>query len=310
MLDLTPIDRLPANFDEFAEEIAEGLTALYGEQARSHYLKAARPSFQAAVVHSDVDAYAVFDGKTAAGLLMAVTRGAVAQISFLHVLRRYAGRRVEQQLVTEAVRAYRERMPIEGILAEHVSFCPIDVRSTYAALGFECIERELMAGPLDAAALAASKTSSARPLNGRDRFEAATVIVDAYRDHPGRRLHGEVRDRISALAFLKSVAAGGYGAVRPGYCQAIWRDGRCVGVIVGCEVTPEVGFVLQVAVRAGCRGEGLGRELIRALASEFRQAGLTRIALGVTQDNPARRLYERLGFQTQRPVDAYIWWRD
>lgn len=36
---------------------------------------------------------------------------------------------------------------------------------------------------------------------------------------------------------------------------------------------------------------------------------LERLALGVTLANPARRLYERLGFETWRCVNAFAWWR-
>ncbi|MCC6154607.1 MAG: GNAT family N-acetyltransferase, partial [Candidatus Hydrogenedentes bacterium] len=52
-----------------------------------------------------------------------------------------------------------------------------------------------------------------------------------------------------------------------------------------------------------------GTQLILELAHCFREAGLERIALGVTNDNPARRLYERLGFRKILPVNAYVWWK-
>ncbi len=48
---------------------------------------------------------------------------------------------------------------------------------------------------------------------------------------------------------------------------------------------------------------------MREAADAFRRQGLDRTALGVTVDNPARRLYERLGFAPIKPIDAYAWWR-
>jgi ribosomal protein S18 acetylase RimI-like enzyme len=60
------------------------------------------------------------------------------------------------------------------------------------------------------------------------------------------------------------------------------------------DTTPEV----SIGVRAGSRGEGLGTLLLEALIVEARQRGLSALSLSVEPDNPAARLYERLGFIT------------
>jgi GNAT superfamily N-acetyltransferase len=57
--------------------------------------------------------------------------------------------------------------------------------------------------------------------------------------------------------------------------------------------TPEV----AVAVRDGWRGTGLGTRLMNRLANAARTAGFQRLSLSVDTDNPARRLYERLGYR-------------
>nr|BFE56162.1 GNAT family N-acetyltransferase [Dactylosporangium thailandense] len=58
---------------------------------------------------------------------------------------------------------------------------------------------------------------------------------------------------------------------------------------------PAAFTVLDVALLAGARGTGIGTALLRGLQAEA--AALDRpIELRVVPENPARRLYERLGF--------------
>jgi ribosomal protein S18 acetylase RimI-like enzyme len=65
---------------------------------------------------------------------------------------------------------------------------------------------------------------------------------------------------------------------------------------------PGYGFVradvpeLSVCVLPGYRGAGLGTALVAAAVAEARNRALTALSLSVEEGNPARRLYERLGF--------------
>jgi ribosomal protein S18 acetylase RimI-like enzyme len=53
---------------------------------------------------------------------------------------------------------------------------------------------------------------------------------------------------------------------------------------------------LSVAVTEGMRGRGVGSALLDALIERARQAELPALSLSVEEDNPALRLYKRLGF--------------
>lgn len=58
------------------------------------------------------------------------------------------------------------------------------------------------------------------------------------------------------------------------------------------ELTPE----LSVAVVEEFRGCGIGRSLVAAMLDRLRVQGSGQVSLSVEADNPARQLYESLGF--------------
>jgi mycothiol synthase len=62
-------------------------------------------------------------------------------------------------------------------------------------------------------------------------------------------------------------------------------------------VTAAVGWIVQVGVAPAARGEGLGAALIREALTRMQDDGATEVWLDVNVNNPAAKLYERLGFR-------------
>jgi GNAT superfamily N-acetyltransferase len=114
----------------------------------------------------------------------------------------------------------------------------------------------------------------------------------------------------AVLMRLPQVSMFHKGWGRPGDTGLVADEGRPVGLAcnrfftapnpgVGCgdERTPE----LAIAVVEGRRGSGLGTALMEAIHTRAREQGLTQISLSVDADNPAKRLYERLGYVDYPP---------
>jgi GNAT superfamily N-acetyltransferase len=76
------------------------------------------------------------------------------------------------------------------------------------------------------------------------------------------------------------------------------------------QTDPGYGFVadgvpeLTIGVAAAWRGRGVGRALLRALASQARARGIGRISLSVERENHAQRLYLSEGFRIVDSSDA------
>jgi ribosomal protein S18 acetylase RimI-like enzyme len=118
-------------------------------------------------------------------------------------------------------------------------------------------------------------------------------------------LHHAYYWRARVPGSLVSRYVRGWG--RPGDTAVIALDG---GFPVGAawyrvfpEDEPGYGFVdpetpeLAIAVVPSKRGYGIGEELLKDLISKAKEAGHSRLSLSVEPGNPARKLYERYGFE-------------
>ena len=80
------------------------------------------------------------------------------------------------------------------------------------------------------------------------------------------------------------------------YAGAVWTrllTGAAKGYGYVDDETPE----LAISLFAPHRGQGIGTTLMRAMIGRLRSVGYKRVSLSVTRDNPACRLYTRLGFE-------------
>jgi GNAT superfamily N-acetyltransferase len=101
---------------------------------------------------------------------------------------------------------------------------------------------------------------------------------------------------------------------RPGDAALVAeKDGRAVGAVWYCCFTDAEhgdGYVdpdtleLAIAVADGCRGRGIGQQLLEAMHERARRDGFARVALSVDEGNPAKRLYERVGYVEFEPGDG------
>jgi ribosomal protein S18 acetylase RimI-like enzyme len=86
--------------------------------------------------------------------------------------------------------------------------------------------------------------------------------------------------------------------------------GGLVGVLLASQLSRTNGHVCQVSVDPETQARGLGTVLMTRALEAFRAQGLRTASLSVTVANePAYRLYRRLGFRLKKEFAAHAWTR-
>jgi ribosomal protein S18 acetylase RimI-like enzyme len=81
-----------------------------------------------------------------------------------------------------------------------------------------------------------------------------------------------------------------------------------IGLILCSRVRHDVGHVTQVCVLPEYRSHGIGEALLAVTVNSLRQRSFSTLSLTVTEANArAVELYQRLGFDTKRVFDAFVW---
>ena len=85
--------------------------------------------------------------------------------------------------------------------------------------------------------------------------------------------------------------------------QVIERGGKPIGRVYTHRRDDEIRLI-DIALLPAYRGEGLGRSLIEDLQDEGAESGVP-LRIHVEKNNPAYRLYLRLGFRTIKDKGVY-----
>ncbi|MEX0720121.1 MAG: GNAT family N-acetyltransferase [Balneolaceae bacterium] len=127
-------------------------------------------------------------------------------------------------------------------------------------------------------------------------------IVDLFaRDPMGQDEPLEEEVRVDMIAEMKKV---------PTTMTYIAYFGEKAMGIVTCFIgystftASKVFKIHDVAVHPDARGMGIGTKMLNKVQEEAEAMGCSKITLEVREDNPAQRLYEKVGFEYGKPK----WW--
>lgn len=144
-----------------------------------------------------------------------------------------------------------------------------------------------------------------------DYQPAAAAITTAYRSHVDAEINDQYRTLTGSLRFLNNIVRfPGCGTFDPeaSFVAVHKQSKSLIGLILCSRVRDDVGHVTQVCVLPEYRLHGIGEALLAATTDTLRHRKFSMLSLTVTEANArAVELYVRLGFETKRVFDAFVW---
>ncbi|MBV9479535.1 MAG: GNAT family N-acetyltransferase [Acidobacteria bacterium] len=223
-------------------------------------------------------------------------------------------REVESRLLVHVIETLQQSPGIHRVEAQLLAHESGLVSRPFLEQGFQRYPRLFMVQRLDrhlpnSAAL--PKHIRIRPWGEEDYQPAAAVITAAYRGHVDSDINDQYRTLSGALRFLNNIVRfPGCGTFDPESSFVAINTGlrSVLGVILCSRVRHDVGHVTQVCLLPEYRSHGIGEALLGCSAANLRRRKFSSLSLTVTEVNTrAVDLYKRLGFETKRVFDAFVW---
>lgn len=221
---------------------------------------------------------------------------------------------VESRLLLHVIETLQQSPGIHRIEAQLLLHETGAVARAFVEQGFRRHARLFMVLPLAPAprpAVPPDAEIEIRRWTEQDYQAAAAVITTAYRGHVDADINDQYRSLSGSLRFLNNIVRfPGCGIFDPeSSFVAVHRRARSLaGLILCSRVRHDVGHVTQVCVLPEYRSHRVGESLLAAATANLSQRKFSALSLTVTEANAhAVALYRRLGFDTKRVFDAFVW---
>jgi ribosomal protein S18 acetylase RimI-like enzyme len=221
---------------------------------------------------------------------------------------------VESRLLTHVIETLQQSPGVQRIEAQLLAHESGAAAQPFIKQGFSRHARLFMSLPLATAQIDAKLIAAdieIRCWTEQDYQPSAQVITAAYKHHVDSQVNDQYRTLSGSLRFLNNIIRfPGCGTFDPesSFVAVNRRNHALVGMILCSRVRYDTGHVTQICILPEYRRLRLGKALLAASVKNLVQRKFTGLSLTVTEANtPAVELYKRLGFETRRVFDAFVW---
>ncbi len=254
-----------------------------------------------------LDGWAVLHDKVL-GFVVSGEREGSGRINFVHVLSSQ-DKELLAILIKKAADELRRkgatRITSEALIVRDET----DIQETFRELGFQVLKRMFMS--LDVKGLTEVPVPVGYTLISWDDTyieKVGELLYDANLEGLDRMIYPELKSVEGATRMVRTLRNGPASPFDEKASTIAVCNGVVVGAVLFCRISPDQGFVAEMAVARAHQGKKLGKALLAKSLSTAHKCGIKTVGLGVTEDNlPAMNLYRTLGFTSKRRVYAYIW---
>jgi ribosomal protein S18 acetylase RimI-like enzyme len=221
---------------------------------------------------------------------------------------------VESRLLVHVIETLQQSPGIHRVEAQLLLHETGIVAKPFVDQGFQRHARLFMVLPLQNAspqALASHPEIEIRRWSEQDYQPAAAIITSAYRGHIDSEINDQYRTLSGSLRFLNNIVrfpGCGVFDADASFVALHKRTKSLIGLILCSRVRNDVGHVTQICVLPEYRSQQIGKLLLATTAANLVQRKFSMLSLTVTEANKgAVELYLRLGFETKRVFDAFVW---
>ncbi len=261
--------------------------------------------------------YAAVDRGRVFGYSFFVYEGSKGVIGDLYVTngnRLPNSREVEIKLLTHVIETLQQSPGIHRVEAQLLAHDANAVSRPFLDTGFQRHPRLFMVLPLGKAPSEPSPIHAdieVRPWAESYYQPSAAVITAAYRGHVDAQINDQYHTLSGSLRFLNNIVrfpGCGVFDAESSFVALDRRTKNLIGLILCSRVRGDVGHVTQVCVLPEYRSRRIGESLLAATVLNLRKRNFNSLSLTVTETNSgAVALYRRLGFDTKRIFDAFVW---
>jgi len=258
--------------------------------------------------------FALMDGARIVGYSYYVCEESKGLIGDLYVRRDYRTAENERALFEAVVTALRQTPEVRRVEAQIMMLGSPLERLASRQNRFESYPRYyLRAGLGSALRLPPRELPDIDITLWREELHqnTARLIAAAYEGHIDSQVNDQYCSPAGASRFLMNIVqypgCGSFFAAAS-YAAIDSHTGELAGISLTSLIAADVGHITQVCVAPSHKGTGLGYELMRRSLLALGAHGCRSVSLTVTAANePALRLYQRMGFEHRHNFAAYVW---
>ncbi len=188
------------------------------------------------------------------------------------------------------------------------------IREAFEARGAQCIPRqEMQTRDLSVYAESISPPFGFRfaPLTEAAIKVAAPLSVEAYRGTLDDLLFADLQNVEGVSQYMRGLMTNSRNGTFDAQATTLVYQGDTLAGLILCTITDEnLGYISEVSVSPAFRRQGVARAMLSNALHVFHQKGAKGAQLWVTLSNPARLLYESLGFRAHSSMWVYVVSRD